>query len=230
MPKGRSRRSNYKRKRSSNFRKSVAKIAKAVTLGVSETKHALVLRENTQLFHNVTSYHPALLSTQQGLRDDDTSFAGSPLVRVGDELILKSIRVRFWLSTKLDRPNVIFKGFLFWYNTGLAINDLNMWYTNTNKMLDLPNAEKISVIDSFIVRPGGNYSVNQGANIGKEHSYLAALGSSWKGKKIQYAAAGIDPKKRNLGMMLVCYDAFGTLQTDNIASYAWSSKIAFKDP
>jgi len=39
--------------------------------------------------------------------------------------------------------------------------------------------------------------------------------------KIIYDNGGTTPRKRNVGICVVCYDAFGTLQTDNIASVAY---------
>ena len=51
-----------------------------------------------------------------------------------------------------------------------------------------------------------------------------------KNKKITYDEGGSVPKKRDIGTIVVCYDAFGTLQTDNIASYAYNGNITIQDP
>ena len=62
-----------------------------------------------------------------------------------------------------------------------------------------------------------------------ERSQLATLNGNWKGRKITYDDAGTVPKKRTLGVVLAVYDAYGTLQTDNIASTAYNYNIKFKD-
>ncbi len=62
-----------------------------------------------------------------------------------------------------------------------------------------------------------------------ERSQLATLNGRWKGRKITYDEGGAVPKKRTIGVVLAVYDAYGTLQTDNISSCAYNFQIAFKD-
>ncbi len=92
-------------------------------------------------------------------------------------------------------------------------------------MLDRVNNEAISIIDSKTI-----FSANSYAQTGNERSQLLTLNGSWKGKKITYDEGGTVPKFKTLGLCVVCYDAFGTLQTDNIASYAYNAAIRFIDP
>lgn len=99
-----------------NQAKSVRRIARKTALGLSETINAVTVVENKQLLHNKTDYVGKLLATEQGLKDDNSSTSSPDAVRKGDEIILKNINVRFWLSNKDDRPNVIYKGILFWYD------------------------------------------------------------------------------------------------------------------
>ncbi len=88
---------------------SVRKIARKTALGLSETINAVTLYENQQLVHNKVYYLKNLLETTQGLLDENDGGSAENAVRKGDELILKNINLRFWLSTKKDRPNVIYK-------------------------------------------------------------------------------------------------------------------------
>ena len=136
------------------------------------------------------------------------------------------------MSNKNDRPNVMYKLYLFWYDSALTLSDTICFFTQQNKMLDRINNEAISVIDKKTVFSGPSYTTGVASDPGsaKEHSYLATLNASWKGKKITYDEAGTVPKKRTLGSIIVAYDAFGTLQTDNIASYAYNARIKFADP
>jgi hypothetical protein len=92
-------------------------------------------------------------------------------------------------------------------------------------MLDRINNENISIIDQQTIFSGPSYSGTE-----REHSYLCTLKGKWKSKKIIYDEGGTSPKKRDIGTCVVCYDAFGTLQTDNIASYAYNGTVTIQDP
>lgn len=207
--------------------KSVRVIARKTALGLSETINQVYVLENQQLFHNKAFYASKLLATKQGLLDDNSNVSPNQAVRKGDEIILKNINLRFWLSTKSDRPNVMYKGILFWYDVATPPTDQSVYFTQSNKMLDRYNTEQISIIDTFIVKPSFNYAVDANNH---EHSQLAGLNKSWKVKKIKYNEGSSVPKFKDIGFAVVAYDAFGTLQTDNIASMAFNIKLAFKDP
>lgn len=205
--------------------KTVRRLAKEVQLRTCETKHVLKFDENIQLFHNKPLYVGRLLSTTQGTQDPNE--AQTNQARIGDEILLKNVNVRFWMSNKQDRPNVMYKAVLFWYNADDTLNDALVYHTQQNKMLDRYNTEKISIIDQKILHSREDYSVE---NNYREHSYLMTLNGNWKSKKIVYNENSDLPKKRDIGFALVCYDAYGTAQTDNIASVAYNRLVAFKDP
>jgi len=120
----------------------------------------------------------------------------------------------------------MYKGILYWYPVGIAPSDTLIYKTQSNKMLDRYNDKNIKVIDTFMVKSTNNYAVDANNH---EHSYLATLNKSYKSKKIVYDNNGLQPKGWDLGFALVCYDAYGTLQTDNIASFAVNVQITFQD-
>lgn len=217
-----------KRTKRGGFTKSqmstVKALAKSVAMKIPEKKVFGFRQENIQLIHNKPTYLASWLSNKQGLADDNDGSAGN-LVRDGDEIYLNDINVRLWLSNKSDRPNVMYKACLFWYNSDLTLTDAICYFTQTNKMLDRYNTEQISLIDQQTIFSGPSYAETE-----KEHSYLCTLRGKWKGKKIIYNEGGTKPKKRDIGMIVVCYDAYGTLQLDNIASFAYDGIIKFRDP
>jgi len=216
---------------SRNQIKTVRAIAKEEAMTLPEKKVFGFQQENRQLYHNKTDYLAEFLSCKQGTADDN-DLAQSRLVRLGDELLLQNVNIRLWLSSKNDRPNVIIKAFLFWYTAGVTLSDPVCWFTQTNKMLDRVNNEQISIIDSQTIFSGPSYATGVASDAGsaKEHSYLCTLNGNWKGKKITYDEGGAIPKKRDIGLMVVAYDSFGTLQSDIVASYAYNAKISFIDP
>jgi len=226
---------NRFRKNSSLTKKQkmeVRKIASQVVDTEIEDKQFVYAAENAQLYHNKPLYVAKILGDiKQGSQDGDQAGSGNPLsgesdIRDGDQIRLKNINVRFWLSNKLDRPNVMYKGVLYWYSQGQTPADALVYKTQGNKMLDRYNTKSIRVIDTFIVKSTNNYAVDANNH---EHSYLATLNKTYKNKLITYDDNGPVTKGWELGFTVVCYDAYGTLQTDNIASLAYNSEITFQD-
>lgn len=211
-------------------KKEVKKIANKLIDEEIEDKAFVVTEENLQLFHNKPVYGVKFLGDiQQGVSDGDTSTTGGigvKAIRIGDQIRLKNINMRFWLSNKLDRPNCMYKILLFWYPVGIAPSDTLVYKTQSNKMLDRYNTDNIKLIDQKIVFSTNNYAVDANNH---EHSYLCTLNKSFKNKRIQYDNNGQQPKGWDIGIAVVVYDAFGTLQTDNIASFAYQSLITFQD-
>ncbi len=223
----RKRRMRKKSNISKTMKKEVRKIAQQVVDENVEDKRAVYLNENLQLNHNKPIYIGKFLSDiNQGVNTGTDGVKKT--VRVGDRIKLKNMNIRFWLSNKLDRPNVMYKGVLFWYpvDLGAAITDADVYFTQQNKMLDRYNFKRIKILDTFIVKSGPMY-LNGTEKF--EHSYLATLNKSWKNKYVQFEQNSTKAKGWELGFSLVAYDAYGTLQTDNIASYAINSQITFED-
>lgn len=204
--------------------KEVKAIARSVAHGMCEKKHFTWLDENKQLLHNKGDYVLNFLSCKQGITDDESGGTSSQINRIGDEIMLKDITVRLWLSNKKDRPNVMYKAFLFWYDPDASLSDAYAFFSAQNKMLDRINTEVLSVVDSKVIFSQNNYAPDY------ERSQLCTLKGRYKGKKIKYDEGGTVPKFKTLGLCVVCYDAYGTLQTDNIASYAYNATIGFIDP
>lgn len=205
--------------------KGVKTITRQVLRGVMEKKTVGKSQENVQLFHNKVLYQGGLLATTQGVTDPNNQSGNA--ARIGDEISLRNVNVRFWLSNKLDRPNCMYKLFLYWYTEGQTLNDALCFFTQGNKMLDRINNENIGIIDQKTVFSKEMY-LNGTEKF--EHSQLCTLNGNWKGKKIVYSSGGTTPRKRNVGFAVVVYDAYGTLQTDNIASLAYDYVTRFQDP
>lgn len=205
--------------------KTIKKIARDVAMTIPEIKHFGFIDENIQLIHNKVNYLDNFLKCKQGIQDPDNPPADGQLARIGDELYLRSINIKLWLSNKADRPNCMYRVILFWYDTAETLNDALCFFTQQNKMLDRPNNENISIIDDQYIFSRSSYTTTT-----REHSYLCTVKGKWKKKKITYDEGGSDPKKRTIGLITVAYDAFGTLQSDEIASFAYNASIGIQDP
>lgn len=211
-------------------KKATRAIAKQVLRSTMETKTVGKIDENVELFHNKALYKGGLLATAQGITDPNNLNGNQ--ARIGDEVLLRNLNVRFWLSNKNDRPNVMYKLFLFWYDSGQTLSDQVCFFTQTNKMIDRVNTEQIGIIDQKTIFSGSSYSTGVASDPGsaKEHSQLCTLNGNWKGKKVKYDNGAPSPTRKDIGFCVVCYDAYGTLQTDNIASCAYNYAMRFQDP
>ncbi len=211
-------------------RKEIRSIANNVAHAMPEKKRFGFQAENIQLFHNKPDYDAAWLSCKQGTADPEN--LQTRLARIGDEIYLQNVNIRLWLSNKNDRPNVMYKATLFWYDATVSLSDTYVYFTQTNKMLDRINTENVGIIDQKTLFSGPSYATGVASDAGsaKEHSYLMTLNGSWKNKKITYDEGGSVPRFRDIGLCVVCYDAFGTLQTDEIATYAYNGMVTLTDP
>lgn len=214
--------------------KNFAARVKRVMLKQCETKVAGETEENIRLFHNGTNYKSGFLSTSQGTGDNQ-GFIVANRVRVGDEIIARGLKFKFWVSNKADRPNVMYHIWIFQYNA-LESPTNSMFWCGTdgqggtmNRMLDHPNPERIKVLKKLVINSKDQYY--QPAPDGKEHSQMKECRIPMKNRKITYRADnGTVPRGRDIGFAVATYDAYGTLVTDIIATYAYSCSFYFKDP
>lgn len=195
----------------------------------TETKHSSYLTENVQLFHNVWDIKLNFLQTGQGLGDNDGDVPNAypPNIRVGDAMYLRNISLRIWLSNKDDRANCIYRILMFSYpaNDTPTSSDIVYEVGVGNNLLRRYNTDKISILKTHttkIIRPNDTLDEQS-----KLITMNFACGNRWK---VQYEKGQSVPKGKNVGFAVLCYDAYGTLQTDNIASYGFDMKLSWKDP
>lgn len=239
-------RKRIKRSKITALEKKMTTIARKTALRVAETKVSVQLSKQ-ELFHNKPWYVPASLpgglgflgNIKQGTADP-TDGTQPALARIGDEIYLQNVNVRCWISNKEDRPNVMYRLILFKYIAGLTLTDQDVYFTQDNKMLDRYNTESIKILTTKMVKSTNNYAVPYYNTkdplvidvYGKERSQFCTLNYRPSGgyEKIKYNEDAAIPKMWDIGMAVVCYDATGTLQTDNIASIYINSEVKFKDP
>lgn len=160
--------------------------------------------------------------------------------RIGDEIVARGIKFKFWLSNKSDRPNVMYNIYIFQYNTIDTLSDTYFWRgTNgqggtMNRMIDQPNSSRVKVLKKLTIQSREQYvGVQTGQNFSfdKEHSYFRECWLPLNNKKVTYRRdEGGIPKTYDIGVAIVTYDAFGSLSTDTIASFGYSHTLYFKDP
>lgn len=213
--------------------KSLAKLIQKVSLKKVETKHTHNIYENLQLNHNTPAYAAGCLATTQSVADDDTGTVNTA-VRIGDEVVARGLAFKFWFANKLDRPNVTYKIVIFRYQSGYTVASPDPFYAagTTNYLIRDLNTEQFKILKviNFKIQTSAQRITATDTFQGAEGHKAISVYIPMKNMKIKYHNGSAIPKYTNIGYTVVAYDSYGTLTTDNIASYAVNFKFYFKDP
>lgn len=206
-------------------------------LRYTETKY-VQLNTFHELYHNsggaagtdpIPDYN--ILQTQQGV----TQFT-----RIGDKIWAKGLKVKMHISSKSDRPNVMYRiAVITMPPDQVNANPINLWPAGSSgqKMLDTINTDRYKIIYQKIINVQSspqrwtvdiNPLLNRDHESSRYHSFYLKLN-----RMIGYTQDnGVMPKyqKDILGVMMIPYDATGTLITDNIGSIRTTYRLYFKDP
>lgn len=235
----------YKRKR--NYRKKattkrsyIAKVAKSVLFKTAETKSVSHGGENLNLYHNTYALvNSSLTLTSQGVGDDNTSTSvGS---RIGDSIQAKKLWIRMMLFNKQDRPNVHYRVLLVRRNTTQNGNTLAVptsffkldhFPSNNNNFMADPSDEQVSVLIDRRYSIQNQQSRNSDL-LGNGYEVSKLINLNYKipqrHQKIIYSDAGTVPKNYVYQLWVMSYDSYGTLQTDNISSCAYTARFYYTD-
>lgn len=215
-------------------RSSLVSLIKKISLKPSETKNTHQILENLQLYHNSPYVVSGGLNTSTGVGEDDATLSTFNC-RVGDEIILRGLSYKFWFANKIDRPNVMYKIIFFKYQSSYAPTGADPFFSQgtANYMIRDLNTEKFKIIKTV------NFNLQTAAQkiLTIDNEFRGAEGhkkiSVWiplKNMKCKYENGSSVPRFTDYGFTVVCYDSYGTLLTDNIASFAVNRKLYFKDP
>lgn len=217
----------YKKKTAPKSKTNLVKLIKAVTLKQSETKHTNDTVVKTELYHNTYTNLGDILKKAyplEGTGDDQ---------RIGDKIVQRGIKIRMLLGQKYDRPNVTFKIWLLRFNSTFGFNSL-FDQTSGNILLDSTNSDYCKVVWSKTIHK--NYPNLSAAVPGTVESreitfplqqYLSIP------KNITFTTnGGTDAGATQMSHALIvgAYDAYGTLETDNIGYVQVFTRYYYKDP
>lgn len=214
--------------------KKLVNLIKKISLKPSETKNTHNITENINLYHNSPNVQWAHLNTTQGTGDDNTG-TNNNVARIGDEVIARGLSYKIWISNKLDRPNVMYRIIFFRYqsllNGSMPSTVPYCSQGSTNYMIRDLDTEKFKIIKTITFQIQNNAQRISGTSLlGAEgHKYLNVW-IPFKNQKIKYEDNSSVPRFFDYGFSICCYDSYGTLTTDNIASFAVNIKFYFKDP
>lgn len=195
-----------------------------------ETKRCYKQAENVQLYHNMgasqvtpqTCALTNLLETAQSHGQNN---------RLGDKIRTKSIQLKLWLSSKKDRPNVIFRVIVFKGESADCDSGSNAILSTVsgssgNFMLRNVDTDKYVVLHDDVYKPPAIGLVSTE----KETSQVVQIDIPFE-RTIEYKTDnGQVPAGSNyINCLVIPYDAFGSVTTDNVATCAVQSQISFTD-
>jgi len=215
-----------KPKRKIKAKTSFAKRVKRVVMKVSETKRAPISWNKVELFHNVFSTtqnlhinSAAVMPTGGGLQQGN---------RIGDQIDTIGWKVRCLLGQKGDRPNVNWRLMVYSIPKGGSIAYGDVFKNITaNVLLDEPNTDYTQVIYQRNLRPSPDLSGTGGDEYTFCHKFFVPHKKKYKfgpGENV------ITHNQRDVYFAIICYDAFGSVITDNIAYMQVFTELQYKDP
>lgn len=216
------------RRRTYSKNNSLVALIKKVSLKNVETKSTHKIEENVNIYHNSGYIYTNILKTQQGTTDTDTG-ATAYSNRLGDEINARGISIKLWIANKKDRPNVMYRIGVVKYQAG-SIPTLSQLFVgaNGNRMMDKLDNEYITVVYQKVFNLQNNIAFSDPTHTREAHTYRK-IWIPLKDKKIIYNNGGSIPKFIDYAFFIVPYDSYGTLTTDNIASFAYEQQLYFKD-
>lgn len=212
------------------------KKVKQILYRSAETKEAMYTdTSSVSLYHNVSNRISGnLMFTRQGTTDNPGGVAGTTLptnlVRIGDEIQPISLDLYLQFRQPSDRPNVTFKVFILKF-PGNAVPPTFIPFKSItgNVMLDPIDTEKCSIVRIKQFKHMDNYYSGAGTTP-KETNFFKFMRLTFPKTKYKYGGDDLSlGHSYNLAMYVACYDTLGTLISDNIASFQWSSVLKFKD-
>lgn len=208
-------------------RRRLTNLIKSVVMRKAEPKVKRANFGKMELYHNtfqvgggVMLLNDATLMPTQGPGDNQ---------RIGDQINVTGIKIKSLFGQKGDRPNVSFRYFVLQAPKGVSPTYANFFINITgNILLDDPNTDIVKVLKTGIMRPN---EAGLSATGNDEYTFAKRWWLPYK-KLIKFGPADAATTHNDNDMYLIVmpYDAFGSLGTDNIAYMQASVEIYYKDP
>lgn len=224
------------KRRFGRSRRPLARVVRNVLLKTAETKRSSQYTTTPQeLFHNKTYYAGQLLATKQGVTDPHGADNASNN-RIGDEVIGMGISLRFFLENLKDHPNVIYKIYIFRYNTlQTTLSDTYFWQgldgsgSNMNRTLDKPHTDRLKILKTMTINP--YLGSMGGTNFDSAKTRMFQTWIPLGRRKITYNADGSPfPRFTDIGFAVLAYDAVNTTEITVLTNFQWQSTFYYKDP
>lgn len=224
-------------------RQSFQARVKKVLMKNTETKFYQIGLEDKNLYHDVgngtgpTTDQKALLFNPWTNIDKGTAAHE----RIGDKIVPRMMVCRLWLANKADRPNILYRvivarlpkiyGGSATSGTNLDLFRADNLSSNGNTLCGMIDNEK--GIRAYYDRVFSNeigFTTTAGSGVSNRecHKFLRIKIKRKGARPIVYESGG-GIVNNPVAIYVIPYDSYGTLQTDNIASCALTTRLYYKD-
>lgn len=221
-------------------RRFQARRIKRIVLAQCETKKSYQRlgggTTSTELFHNVTHYYTNLLHTTQGF-DDPQGNTQDSRNRIGTDIIARGMKVKIMFISHTDRPNMNIHCYLFKYNTTqFAMTDALFWAgpaglgTDSNRLLDHPNSDRVTALKKITVQNRNNYSIAPSNRVNTCFREFYFPFRNWKVRYDNDTGGGHYPMYKDIGLAVVAFDSPDTNELQSVAWVTATTCLYFKDP
>ena len=213
-------------------RRNLVKLIKRTVLKKVEGKEKHVDMGKNEVYHNcfysgtpintglVWPLNASTVMPTQGVSENQ---------RVGDQIYMSGYKIKMLIGQKADRPNINWRWLVVSVPKGSGITYAN-WFKalTSNILLDDVNSDFVKTHASGIWRPNEAGLVG---GLADEYTFTKKLWIPYK-KLLKYGPGdGVNTHNDNdLYFVLMAYDAFGSLITDNIGYVQSSSTLYYRDP
>lgn len=196
---------------------------KTVALRQSEPKFRSSSIGTTQLFHNVIQAQ--ILNSSSFMPPQNATDTG----RIGDQIRIAKYDLKLVFGQKGDRPNVNFKWWIVKVPKGSSYAYASWFIATTNNvMLDDINTDFVKVLKSGYMRPNEAALTGTGDD---EYTFCKRITFPYNRLvKFGPADAAVTHNDDDIYFMVTCYDAAGTVPTDNIAYVIANCTVHYRDP
>lgn len=229
----RNRRGKYSRRARPTFQSRVKKVLMRNT----ETKYLQVGQEDRQLYHDV-GVGTGPTTNQVAILFDPWQYVAvgtGRQNRIGDQITPRGIALRLWLANKADRMDILYRVIICVLpraigNTYTLYNNVDLFQamdqgTNNSTitaMVDMEKCKKVLVDRTYHLQNATGFDTKE------VHMLKKFWIKAKNARAIKYTSAGAHANNL-LGVYVIPYDSYGTLQIDNIASAAYTARLYFKD-
>lgn len=208
-------------------RSKMAKVAKRVILKMTEAKTLEYNFGKIELFHNVR-LSPGYLNAYTGRLPVQGT---GDHARNGNRINVSGVQVRMMLGQKNDRPNCTWRIMVLKHKDTYASFASVYEATTGNCLLDQVNDDAVKVLYSKTIHKfvGANVGVAEAAfrETTFTHKFYIPIRKEYK---FPSDSSVIASNSDYISLIVMCYDAYGTLVTDNIGYVQTWSKLFYRDP
>lgn len=212
--------------------KDLVSLIKKVTLKQNELKYVDHDYGKTELYHNIhDGVDLRLLNYGPPQGDGDAQ-------RIGNSINLSGFKLTFMFYSKSDRPNTKFRVIIYsapygLFAPGTAYSQLFDAVTG-NVMIDTMDKDGVKVHKNMLVYPK-NISANLTAypepETNKEVTSFRKVWVPYR-TKVKYASdvSNTELTNRSYYCLVMAYDTYGTLTSDNIGAVQCWQRMFYRDP